>query len=652
MPHSFFAQEKENNMSLRELSNYTITAKYAKYLPEHKRRESWGEIVDRSRDMHLRKFADLDEALKEDIRWAFELVREKKVLPSMRGMQFGGEGVERKNERLYNCCFLHIYNTRAIEKAFYLLLCGVGCGFGLGKKWVAQFPKVVKPTGERHLRHVVEDSIEGWATSTKILVDSYLEGNEYSGVTVHFDYSQVRPKGAPLSHGGKAPGSAGLRHAHLEIEKLLNRADHKLRTIDVYDILMHVADSVLSGGIRRAACIALFDKDDRLMMDAKTGTWFVDNPQRARSNNTVLLKRDETSVEDFNYILQRSKEFGEPGFAFVNDENTGLNPCAEIAFLPFQDGEPCVQMCNLTTINGNKVETEEDLKEFVKAATIIGTLQASYTDFKFLDEKDIKMTEEEALLGVSILGFLSNPSVLLDEGVMQRCSSFAVSVNEEWAGHLGINPASRVTCVKPDGSSSCVLESPFSGIHPAHHYKYFRRVQTNKEESVYRHFKEHNPHLCEESIYSATNTDDVISFPIALPDTRGIIKDQLDAITHLDLIKKVQKNWVETGEKNNKKPVSHSVSCTVLVGEDEWESVAKYLYENRENFTAVSLLARTGDKTYKQAPYEALKTPEDYHVWNSMKFDMKPVDYSLMLEEEDNTTRSEELACVGGVCTL
>jgi ribonucleoside-diphosphate reductase alpha chain len=308
-------------------------------------------------------------------------------------------------------------------------------------------------------------------------------------------------------------------------------------------------------------------------------------------------------------------------------------------------------MCNLTTINGTKVQTEEDLRKFVKAATIIGTLQATYTDFKFLDERDRKITEEEALLGVSILGGLSNPAILTDDAVLANNSSYAVEVNEIWAEKLGINPAARVTCIKPDGNSSCVLESPFSGIHPAHHRKYFRRQQVNTQDNVYKHFKAVNPELCEVLTYSS-NGDEVIKFPIALNNDHGVIKDDISAVEHLDIIKKVQLNWVKGGEKNNKKPVSHSVSCTVLVGADEWDTIAQYLYDNRQYFTAVSLLARTGDKDYVQAPYEAIKTPEDYHEWNSTNYSLKPVDYSTMREESDYTTRSEELSCVGGVCSL
>jgi ribonucleoside-triphosphate reductase len=635
---------------LEELSKFTITSKYAKYLPEKKRRETWDEIVERSLNMHLKKFNYLPENDLNEIKWAFGLVKEKKVLPSSRGLQFAGIGVEKHNARLYNCCFLHIHSTRTIEKAFYLLLCGVGCGFGLGKRWVSKFPSVVKEK-TKNITYRIEDSIEGWATSTKVLVDSFLEGNEYSAVKVHFDYSLIRPEGSPVSHGGVAPGPQGLIHAHLLIEKLLEELPSKeLRTIDVYDILMHIAGAVLSGGIRRAACIALFDKEDNLMLNAKVGNWLQENKQRAMSNNTVLLKRDETTLEDFKYIIERTRQFGEPGFAFVDDLDAGLNPCAEAGFYPFYNGVASTQFCNLDTINGNKVKTREQFLEYTKAASIIGTLQAAYTDFKFLDKEDILMTEEEALLGVSILGQMSNPEILTDADILAEGSSLVVEINEIWAKKLGINPAARATVIKPDGNSSCVLESPFSGIHPAHSRKYFRRVQVNKNDKVYQHFKAANPHLCEESVYSATTADDVIAFPVRLDG--GIIKDELNAIQHLDIIKKVNQSWIKGAEKHNKRPISHSVSCTVIVGEDEWDSVADYLFENKNNFTSISLLSKSGDKDYPQAPYEAIKTPDEYHWWNSLNQQTKNVDYTLLIEKEDYTKHSEEIACAGGACLI
>jgi ribonucleoside-diphosphate reductase alpha chain len=639
-------------MSLQELSKFTITSKYALYKETEKRRETWDEIIDRSLNMHLKKFSALPESDKQEIIEAFDMMRYKNALSSMRCAQFGGPGVEQKNERAYNCCFLHIYNTRCIEKAFYLQLCGVGCGFGLTKQWVDKFPNLCKEKTST-LIYEIEDSIEGWSTSTRILVDSFLEGNEYTGKQIKFSYDRIRPKGSPISHGGTAPGPEGLKLCHRRIARLLGKLSiDRLRPIHVYDILMHTADAVLSGGIRRSATIALFEKTDYEMLTAKTGSWYIDNPQRGRSNNTVLLKRDEVTLDDFKNIIEHTKQFGEPGFAFVDDLNAGFNPCGEIQFLPFYDGKPAVQFCNLSTINGNKVSSIDDLRKYTRAATIIGTLQASYTDFVFLDEIDRKMTEEESLLGVSIMGYMANPDMLLDDDVLTENAKYATAVNEEWAAKLGINPAARVTCTKPDGNSACVVESPFSGIHPAHSPKYFRRVQVTQIDPIYKFFKSINPHMCEPLKTSATGTDDVITFPIKVEAGGAIFKNDLTALEHLKIIKGVNASWVKNGEKNNKKPISHSVSCTVLVEPDDWELVAEYLYDNREYFTTVALLARNGDKDYPQTPYEAVVTEEDEKLWNYLVDNMTPVDYSLLKEDADNTSRQDEVACAGGACSL
>jgi ribonucleoside-diphosphate reductase alpha chain len=647
-------------MSLKELSKFTITSKYAKYIPELKRRETWKETVYRCRDMHLRKYSFLTPELKDKINEAFEAVVRKECAPSMRSLQFGGEAIERKNARLYNCCVTHVYNSRSIEKAFWLLLCGCGVGLGLTKKYANQFPSLIKPSQldnpNGSSTYVIPDTIEGWAHSVRILIDSFTEGNEYSGIAIDFDYSQIREKGVQLSIGGKAPGPDGLRNCHRKIrgfliERVVESQDHKLRTIDLYDILMHCSDAVLSGGIRRSATIALIDLDDELMVNAKTGNWFDENPQRAKSNNSIILKRDNIDEEKFNHVFEKIKEFGEPGFIFVDNEDSLFNPCAEIGFIPMWNGEPAVQFCNLTIVNGNKVKTKEDLLKSVEYATIIGTLQAGYTKFEFLDAKDEAITEDEALLGVSILGFLANPDILVNPDVQKEASNYAVKVNEEWAQHIGINKAARVTCVKPDGNSAAALESPFSGIHPAHSKKYIRRVQANHEETHYKHFATYNSQLCEPSIYSENKTDDVISFPIEV--TEGtLFKDNLTAIEHLQIIKSTQENWVGGGQKNNKKPISNSVSCTVLVGEDEWEEVARYIYEHKDFFSTVSLLSKNGDKTYAQAPYESMRTNSEIEEFFKLRDSFIPVDYSLLVEEDDFTVRSEELACSNGLCSI
>lgn len=642
--------------TLNEISKYIFTSKYARYNAELGRRETWDEAVLRVEEMHLRKFAHLDEKFLDEIRWAFNLVRDKRALPSMRSMQFGGKAIEAHEARMFNCSVMHVDSLRSFSEAFYLLLCGSGVGFGLSKRFLNRLPDLVTAEDRTGIvmTYVVEDSIEGWADSVEALLDCYFKSTPYSGRKIVFDYSRIRPAGAELkTSGGKAPGYEGLKAAHIKIKELLDdlievNGQNRLYTIDAYDILMHVADAVLSGGVRRSACAVIFDKDDYRMINAKTGDWFNENPQRARSNNSVLLVRDEVTYEEFESIALRTKEWGEPGFVFSDHKDVLFNPCFEIGFLPVtEDGRTGVQFCNLTTVNGGRVSTKEELYDAVRAAAIIGTLQASYTNFKYLSNTAKELTESEALLGVSITGMLENPQVLLDPIVLQTASAIAVEANAWMAEAIGIKPAARVTCIKPEGTSSLALGSMYSGIHPAHSRVMWRRVQANKLDNVYQHFKDHNPHLCEESVWSANGTDDVITFPVILPED-GIVKSELTATEHLKIIRDVQKNWVLPGtSSSNTKPATHNVSCTTIVGEDEWEDVFHYIYDNNDYFTAVSLLSQTGDKLYKQAPNESVYTEDELGVFYDQMYNFIGVDYSWLNEDEDNTKLVESAACAG-----
>lgn len=639
-----------------ELSKFIFTGKYARYLEEENRRETWEEAVARVEDMHLRKYDQLDPKYLDEIREAFDLVRDKRVGPSGRTLQFGGQAVEAVNLRSYNCAVRHIDSIRSFAEVFYLLLCGSGVGLGLTYKYLNRLPDLVDASNKTGtvVVYVVEDTIEGWADSIEALLMCYFTNTAYTGRKIVFDYSKIRPEGAPLkTSGGKAPGYRGLKAAHKKIKTLLDtiieeRGQHRMKSIDAYDILMHVADAVLSGGVRRSATSVMFDKDDEDMIMAKTGNWGEENPQRARSNNSVMLIRDKVTKEEFEKIFERTREWGEPGFVFVDNEDVLLNPCFEIGFIPVtKDGVCGVQVCNLTTINGAKIENEEDFLEAVEAAALIGTLQASYTDFPYLSNTAEQLTEEEALLGVSMTAMMEAADVVLDPDIQRRGVQRVIEVNEKWAARIGINPASRVTAIKPEGTSTLVFGSMASGIHPAHARYMFRRVQSNKLDNVYRHFKAHNPHLCEESVWSANRTDDVVTFPIRVPDD-AITKDDLDAISHLDIIRSTQQNWVMPGKRQwSKDDVSHNVSCTVIVDDHEWGEVANYLYENRAYFTAVSLIPRVADKKFPQAPNEAVTTPGDVDRFRESTHNFIPVDYSWMEESEDNTAHQLEAACAG-----
>jgi ribonucleoside-diphosphate reductase alpha chain len=645
---------------LDEIANFTFTSKYARYSEKYKRRESWKEAITRVEEMHVEKYNFLSEEDKQEIKWAFDLVRDKRAVPSMRSMQFGGPAVTSHNARMFNCSCRHIDSIRSFAECFYLLLCGCGVDFGLTKKYLNRLPDLVDADSKTGtvLTYAVEDSIEGWADSLEAQLNSYFKNTAYSGRKIVFDYSKIRRKGAKLkTGGGKAPGYSGLKNAHIKIKKLFDHVIEKnektrIKPIDAYDILMHCSDAVLSGGIRRAATSVVFDHDDDEMMNAKTGDWVSENPQRARSNNSVLFLRKKITETDFKKVLQSAREFGEPGFIFADHEDMLSNPCREIGFVPVtKDGRCGVQFCNLTSINGAKIHSVKEFRDAAKAASIIGTLQAGYTNFHYLSNTSRELTEEEALLGVSITGIMDNPKVLLNAKNQKECAQIAVETNQEWAKKLGINPAARVTCIKPEGTSSLVLGSA-SGIHPHHSRKYLRRIQCNKIDNVYQYFRLFNDKHCEESVWSANKTDDVVTFPIEI--TNGALtKKDLDAFKHLEYIKTTQQNWVLPGTtKHNKKKTTHSVSCTVLIKEDQWDEVATYLYENRDYFAAVSLLASTGDKDFDQAPMEDMVTEKDEKLFDRLSKSLSPVDYTVLEETTDETNFQQVLACAGGNCEI
>lgn len=1016
---------------LEEVSNFIFTSKYARYNEELKRRETWDEAVFRLESMHLNHYSFLSNEDKDKIKWAFSLVKAKRVVPSMRSLQYGGKAIEAHNARIYNCAVRHVDSLRSFSEIFYLLLCGCGVGIGLSKQFLSRLPNLVSAKDKTGIvvTYTVEDSIEGWSDSIEALLNCYFKNTPYTGRKIVFDYSKIRPKGSVLkTGGGKAPGYKGLKQGHLKIKALLDhiieyKNQTRLKSVNAYDILMHCADSVLSGGCRRSATSVVFDKDDTDMLNAKTFfkvdkvfkfhesrvaniggnevkffegkvifegvkqdieieeydleraekkqeiSWRHLFPQRARSNNSVLLLRDKTNKDDFKLIIEKTKQFGEPGFVFGSNPKQLFNPCLpawtdvltkngivqlkdikkgdeiwskegwtkvldkwstgikkvlkytttagtfygtddhkivsngekievknansidiisgmflsnltvnpqdimdglvlgdgsvhkasnnlvhlcigkddqdyfsseikdlilkhrpglhdyayeikttisfeelpktykrtvpsrfyygdretkcgflrglfsangsisgnritlktssrelieqvqvmlsslgivsyyttnkskivsfnngdykckesydlniskdkdkfaaiigfiqsykmdalrhlsnegrykttfdiisvdfigeeevfditvdnnshtfwnrgcdvsncfEIGFVPVtEDGICGVQFCNLTSINGRLTDTEEKFKESVEAYTIIGTLQAGYTNFPYLSGAAENLTRQEALLGCSITGMMDNPKILLDPKIQRKMAKFAIDVNKEWAEKIGIKQAARITCVKPEGTSSLVLGTG-SGIHPHHARRYFRRVQNNKLDNVYKFFKKHNPQLCEPSIWSANQTDDVVTFPIEVNKT-AMVKSDLSALEHLEIIKSTQQNWVIPGiTEVNTKNVEHNVSCTVIVKDDEWESVIDFLYENRQFFAAVSLISSYGDKSYPQSPMEAV-TPEDIDRWEKIVSSFKPVNYQELTEKEDQTSLQQEGSCYGGQCEI
>lgn len=610
--------------ALNELQNYTFVSKYARWIQDKERRETWKEAVDRVRNMMHTKYKDNN--ISEEIDWAYDMMYRKKVLGSQRALQFGGDPILKTHAKIYNCTSSYCDRLRFFQECFWLLLCGSGTGFSVQEHHVAKLPELRQSTKKgRPATYVIEDSIEGWADSLGVLISSYFEVasdprfEKYVGANVAFDYSQIRKKGEPLGSGvGKAPGFEPLKNGLEKIRSLLERCisdgKRKLRPVDAYDIVMHSSDAVLSGGVRRSASLALFSPEDEEMAKAKTGNWFIDNPQRARSNNSALLLKDETTYEQFETLMQSVKEFGEPGFIWSDDKDMIFNPCVEIGMWPVDEltGESGWQGCNLSTINCSSVTDEEDFFERCRAAAIIGTLQAGFTTLKYLGETSEKIFQREALLGVSLTGIMEKPDLVLSEKTLRLGAKIAVKTNEEIAKKIGINQAARVTCLKPEGTSSSMLGTS-SGIHPHHAKRYIRHVQANVLEAPYQYFRSYNPQACEKSSWSANDTDEVIKFPIEVPDGAKL-KNQLPAVEMLDVVKQTQMNWVNNG-KNDKlctqSYLSHNVSNTVTVKPDEWEEVTKFIYKNRKYYAGISLIPQSGDKDYPQAPFTTVYTSRE-----------------------------------------
>jgi ribonucleoside-diphosphate reductase alpha chain len=677
------------------LEDFIAISRYARYNPDKRRRETWSEAVARVRDMHLSHFSETSLAdatltaiangdiaptdlaglpaftsLHQAIRAAFQAVDQRQVLPSMRSLQFGGDAVLKKHARIYNCCFTYIDRIDAFKETLYLLLCGCGVGFSVQKHHIEKLPFIsVRDSSLPAINHVIADTIEGWADALDILMRSAVEGRY-----VLFDYSLIRPAGAALkTSGGKAPGPQPLFHTLSRIEEIIRKAaGRKLNSIEAYDILMWGAKAVLSGGVRRSATICLFSADDSEMASAKTGDWFAAHPHRAASNNSAVIVRSQATRAQFDKLFEAQKQYGEPGFYFVEDSEYGANPCVEIGLHPrlkldkvaierlralghtgdLKIGEVLsgIQFCNLSTISANAVEKPDDFYKLCAQAALIGTLQAGYTDFKYLSPVSRVITEREALLGVSICGILDRPSILLDPDVLRRGATVVKAVNAIVARALGINPAARTTCVKPEGTASLLLGTS-SGLHPHHAKRYFRRVQTNVHDPIYIHFKRTNPHMVEQSVYDPNGRTEVITFPVEGPDF-GIYREEVSALKHLEYIKLVQENWVHMGRRHEhySPGLHHNVSCTVTVRPEEWHLVAEFIWNHRKNFTGIALLQDSGDKAYAQAPREALATASDIEKWNTLSYCV--VDYTSLEESEDITELKQTVACAGGACEI
>jgi hypothetical protein len=694
--------EKKTNMDLSKdiLSSITVFGKYAKYLPKLERRETWEEITTRNMDMHIKKYPMLE----AEIRKNYKYVYGKKILPSMRSMQFAGKPIEIAPNRLYNCCYLPIDDHRAFSETMFLLLGGTGVGYSVQKHHVEKLPEVQKPSKTR--RYLVADSIEGWADAVKALMKSYFG----KGVRPLFDFTDIRAKGARLvTSGGKAPGPEPLKECLEFIENILLRKENgsKLSPLECHDILCHIANAVLSGGIRRAAMICGFNLDDTEMINCKSsaikvdelisteykkiktkngleddsntmiltfkqegilyrdieirrdekhgvffdmeqyntsGTfgWWVANEQRGRSNNSAVIMRHKITKKEFIKLWKRieASGSGEPGIYLSNDKDWFTNPCCEIALRPFQ-------FCNLCEINASDIVSQEDYNERARIAAFIGTLQAGYTDFHYLREIWKKTTEKDGLLGVGMTGIADGSVLGFD---MSEAAQIVINENERVANIIGINKAARTTCVKPSGTSSCVLGTA-SGIHARHAAYYKRRQRLGKNEALYTYLAINHPELLEDDMLKPGQA--IVTIPQKSP--KGSIFRTESAIDLLERVKKVSAEWVKLGHINGNN--THNVSATISIRKeydksgaiivDEWPIVGEWMWNNKEFYNGLSVLPHS-NHSYIQAPFEEI-TEEEY---NLLYENLKKVDLSNVIETDDATNQSGEAACQGGQCEL
>jgi ribonucleoside-diphosphate reductase alpha chain len=625
----------KKNKSIQILSDLTHFMKYAKYIESDSRRETFAETTLRNKEMHLKKFPEMA----DEIEKAYSFVYNKKVLPSMRSMQFAGKPIELNNSRIFNCSYLPTDHIDCFSEIMFLLLSGCGVGFSVQRHHVEALPAVKGPkinpnTGKmRPRRYVIGDSIEGWADAVKVLVEAYF----YEKSNPEFVYDGIRPKGARLiTSGGKAPGPQPLKDCIHNIRKVLDSKPRgsKLSTIEVHDIVCYIADAVLAGGIRRAALISLFSFDDEEMRTAKFGSWWEKNPQRARANNSAVALRHRIKKKEFLELWEKieNSNSGEPGIYFSNNQDWGANPCVEIGLRPFQ-------FCNLVEINGSiPYKNQEEFNEVCRAASFIATLQASYTEFHYLREVWKETTEKDALIGVSITGIASG---MLDGFDLTEAANAVIDQNRGLADKININAAARTTCVKPAGTTSCILGTS-SGIHAWHNDHFIRRIRVGKNEPIYQYLADNHPALLEDDFFKS-HSQAVISLPIKAPEN-SVLRTE-NAMDFLDRVKKYSEEWVLAGHVSGQN--SHNVSATVAVKQGEWDSVAQWMWNNRDSFNGLSVLPHDGG-TYMQAPFEDC----DEKTYNKLYRKLENVDLTLVSEEVDNTDQKGEVACGGGACEI
>lgn len=604
--------------SRKEIGDYIFVSKYARTV--HGKKETWDQSIDRVMEMHWRHLADdmtisdssLDDLSKE-MSFAEKLYRNQVILGAQRALQYGGNTLLKHHARNYNCAGSYANRISFFQELMYLLLCGSGTGYSVQKVHVNQLPKMKGVDMSKQTTYVIDDSIEGWSHAVNALIESH-----YFGLPeVVFDSSRVRPKGAFITGGFRAPGPEPLMKCLSKMGKVLGKIrGRKATPFEVHRLACLIADAVISGGIRRSALLCQFDADDREMLTCKTGGWFSEFPELARANNSAIIL-PSTPKEVYENIFSSIKQFGEPGIIFSFHPDIVYNPCVEVSGYPQIEINGEIQygwfFCNLTEINGSKIKNKEEFFDACRGASVLGTIQASYTSFKVLTEASRLIAERDALIGVGITGMCENPEILFNPEIQDEGARLVQKTNVKMAGIIGINPAARCTVVKPSGNSSQLLGCTSSGIHKFPFKRFIRNIQAANTEQALRYVKEINPMMVKPSVYNK-EVESVISFPVELDDN-VLTSEYSSAIDFLEMVRMTKAHWIENGtnfdhpfykEYPKFARMRMNVSNTCMVKDDEWDDVKEYVWNNRNVFSGISFLPKGGDLLYPQAPYTSV----------------------------------------------
>ena len=642
---------------LELLADYIFYKNYSQP-KENGELETWEESVERiyeTNRLQLRKKGIFKGKIVELLNKAEELEKKKVFLSSQRARQFAepnvATGVHKNNLAMYNCSFSLLDRVEFYKELMYLAISGTGTGYSVRKEFVDKLPEV-KELKEINTIYTIEDSKEGWANAVDVLMHSILK----SGLLPKFDYNAIRPKGSLIAGKWLAPGPEPLREAfNRVIDFVKDKAGRKLRPFEAHYIACVLVNAVITAGVRRSACIVLFDVDDEEMIKCKTGNWYNEYPELCRANNSICVAYGE----DLSYLHMKKifgyiKEFGEPGIVRVPNYEYGMNPCAEIlihAVYHNEDGTKSTGwgFCNLCEINADKITTKEEFFEACESASAVATVQATYTDFKILSDVAKKIAERDSAIGVSITGLYQNQ--LLSGKILEEGANRVVETNKKVAKILGIPVSKRSTTIKPSGNASAILGLACSGIHPAHSHRYLRRVRTTADSPEYIALKD-TP-LVKHTV--SPFNEYIVSFPVNLPLTT-ITKENLAAVEHMKFVGMVKHFWVNKGMNPDEKNIyPNNVSATVEVSRDEWDEVAALMYANSHLFSGCSFLAKMEDH-YPNLPYSRISNDEESKEFDDISkwLETNEINFRDILSSKKKTDASDmaAMACSGGSCEL